>query len=308
MQFQQQQKSRQPPKYDPPLVYTTTTPEARVNTIRAYKTIAPTSKLWIYDTACTETMTSEPQYFFSYTEFRQPIPVYGIGNTTLHARGSGTIYLQSLSDLNNTSIHQLDNVWLVPGLNDSIISKHWTKQHGLTTTLDDQENIVLSSNNPESTFKTITQSIGKITVLPQVRALVYQPKAQHITTTPQVQHITTAPQRYSRVPIPIQHNRNQYRQPRFQSSHAQLMHERLAHTSADRLRLIGIRYTSGNCSGCVLGKQTRQPFHDVDDTAPSLLYRVYCDLCGQSNPNPSEMVNMFSLSPINSLASHGFTS
>ena len=176
-------------------MYTTTTPEARVNTIRAYKTTAPTSKLWIYDTACTETMTSEPQYFFNYTEFQQPIPVSGIGNSTLHARGSGTIYLQSLPDINNTSIHQFDNVWLVPGLNDSIISKHWTKQHGLTTTLDDQENIVLASNNPKSTFKTTTQSIGKITVLPQVQALVYQPKSAYT--------ITTAPQRHSRIPIPI---------------------------------------------------------------------------------------------------------
>ena len=116
-------------------------------------------------------MTSEPQYFFSYTEFQQPIPVSGIGNSTLHARGSGTIYLQSLPDINNTSIHQFDNVWLVPGLNDSIISKHWTKQHGLTTTLDDQENIILRSNNPKSTFKTTTQSIGKITVFPHVQAL-----------------------------------------------------------------------------------------------------------------------------------------
>jgi hypothetical protein len=153
-----QQRSKQlPSDYEPPLVYMTATPESRVNTIRAYKTIAPTTKLWIYDTACTETMTSEAQYFFDYTEFPHPILVSGIGKSTLFARGSGTIYLQSLPDLNNTSIHQFDDAWLVPGLNDSIISKHWTKQHGLTTSLDDQENIVLVSNDPKSTFKATTQ-------------------------------------------------------------------------------------------------------------------------------------------------------
>jgi hypothetical protein len=269
-----QQRSQQlPSDYEPPLVYTTATPESRVNTIRAYKTIAPATKLWIYDTACTETMTSEAQYFFDYTEFPHPILVSGIGKSTLLARGSGTIYLQSLPDLNNTSIHRFDDVWLVPGLDDSIISKHWTKQHGLKTSLDDQENIVLVSNDPKSSFKATTQSIGKITVLPQIQALVYQPKACTIST---------APQRHSRIPVPVRHNRRH--QPRFQSSHAQLMHERLGHTSANTLRILNIKYTPGNCSECILGKQTRQPFREIDDTAPSRLFRVYCDLCGQIKP------------------------
>ena len=271
----QRQKSQLPSDYEPPLVYTTTTPESRVNTIRAYKSTTPTSKLWIYDTACTETMTSEAQYFFDYTEFPHPILVSGIGKSTLFARGSGTIYLQSLPDLDNTSIHRFDDVWLVPGLDDSIISKHWTKQHGLKTSLDDQENIVLASNDPKSSFKAITRSIGKITVFPRVQALIYQPK---------IHHISTAPQRHSRIPIPVQHNRRQHQRPRFQSSHAQLMHERLGHTSANTLRLLSIRYSPGNCSECILGKLPRQPFRDLDDTAPSRLYRVYCDLCGEIIP------------------------
>jgi Reverse transcriptase (RNA-dependent DNA polymerase)/Integrase core domain/gag-polypeptide of LTR copia-type len=272
----QQQRSQQlPSDYEPPLVYTTTTPESRVNTIRAYKTVAPITKLWIYDTACTETMTSEAQYFFDYTEFTHPVPVSGIGKSTLFARGSGTIYLQSLPDLNNSSIHRFDDVWLVPGLDDSIISKHWTKQHGLKTSLDDQENIVLVSNDPKSSFKAITQSIGKITVFPHIQALVYQPKACTIST---------APQRHSRIPVPVQHNRRQHQRPRFQSSHAQLMHERLGHTSANTLRILNIRYTPGNCPECILGKLARQPFREIDDTAPSRLYRVYCDLCGEIKP------------------------
>jgi len=215
-------------------------------------------------------MTSEPQFFFSYTEFPTPVPVSGIGNSTLYARGSGTTFLQSLPDLNNTSIHRFDNVWLVPGLNDSIISKHWTKQHGLSTSLDDQENIVLASNDPRSTFKATTQSIGKITVFPHVQALIYQPSKvfsisdapQRLISTASLRHaqshahtrtITTAPQRHSRIPVYIKHNRVQP-QRRYQLSHAQLMHERLAHTSADRLRLIGIKYFPGNCSDYVLGK------------------------------------------------------
>jgi hypothetical protein len=116
LQFQeQQQKSQQlPPDYQPPLVYTTTSPEERVNMIRACKTASSSPKSWIYDTACTETITSEPQFFFSYTEFPAPIPVSSIGNSTLYARGSGTIYLQSLPDINNSSIHRFDDVWLAP--------------------------------------------------------------------------------------------------------------------------------------------------------------------------------------------------
>ena len=275
LRFQQQRSRNLPPDYEPPLIYTTTTPESRVNTIRAYKTTAPTTKLWIYDTACTETMTSEPQYFFDYTEFNHPILVSGIGKSTLFARGSGTVYLQSLPDLNNTSIHRFDDVWLVPGLDDSIISKHWIKQHGLKTSLDDQENIVLVSNDPKSSFKATTQSIGKITVFPHIQALVYQPKACNIST---------APQRHSRIPVPVQHNRRQHQRPRFQSSHAQLMHEHLGHTSTNSLRLLNIRYAPGNCPECILGKQTRQPFRELDDTAPSRLYRVYCDLCGEIKP------------------------
>ena len=288
LQFQQQQQKSQqlPPEYQPPLVYATTTPEERVNTIRAYKTASSSPKSWIYDTACTETMTSEPQFFFSYTEFPTPIPVTGIGNSTLYARGNGTIYLQSLPDLNNTSIHRFNDVWLVPGLNDSIISKHWTKQHGLITSLDNQENIVLTSNDPKSTFKATTQSIGKITVFPHVQALIYQPsKVFSISNAPQrfIRTISTAPQHHSRIPVATPVRRNQI-QRRYQSSHAQLMHERLAHTSADRLRLIGIKYLPGNCSECVLGKQTRLPFFDVVDTAPDRLFRVYCDICGEIKP------------------------
>src|SRR5438046_7196464 len=174
LRFQQQKSQQLPHDYQPPLVYMTMTPEEHVNTIHTYKMASSSMKSSIYDTTCTQTMTSVPQFFFSYNEFLIPIPVTGIGNSTLYAHGSGTIYLQSLPDLNNTSIHQFDDVWLVPGLNDFIISKHWTKQHGLTTSLDDQENIILASNDPKSTFKATTQSIGKITVLPHVQALIYQ--------------------------------------------------------------------------------------------------------------------------------------
>ena len=275
LHFQQQRSQQSSSDYELSLVYTITTPESRVNIIRAYKTVAPTTKLWIYDTACTETMTSEAQYFFNYTEFPHPIRVSDIGKSTLFARGSDTIYLQSLPDLNNTSIHKFDDIWLIPGLDDSIISKHWIKQHGLKTSLDDQENIILVFNDPKSSFKATTQSIGKITVLPHIQALIYQSKACNITT---------APQCHSRISISIQHNRSQHQQPRFQSSHAQLMHERLGHTSANILHILNIRYISGNCSECILGKQTRQPFHELDNTASSWFYRVYCDLCSEIKP------------------------
>ena len=284
-EYRQQSFTAIPHDYEPPLVYTTTTPsdeveslptEARVNTIRdaVYKSVTSSvNKLWIYDTACTETMTSEPQYFFTYKEFSHPIPVSGIGNSTLYARGFGTIYLQSLPDLTSTAIHKCENVWLVPGLNDSIISKQWTKQHGLRTSLDSQENIVLQSNKTK--FKATTQSIGKITVFPHIRALIYEPKSLRVITAPQYR---------TRIPVPISCPQRQDQPPRKHTSYGQLMHERLGHASAARLAILGIRYNLMNCTTCILGKQTRQPFLPVDEPAPSPLFRVYCDLCGDIKP------------------------
>src|SRR5205823_3441531 len=139
------QKSQQlPPDYQPPMVYATTTPEERVNTIRAYKMASSSPKSWIYDTACTETMTPR---------------------TPVHARATSTAIRR------HPHIHS------------------------------------------------------------QTRAI-------------------TAPQRHSRIPVYIRYNRVQP-QRRYQSSHAQLMHERLVHTSGDRLCLIGIKYFPANCSYCV---------------------------------------------------------
>ena len=63
------------------------------------------------------------------------------------------------------------------------------------------------------------------------------------------------------------------------SAESQLMHERLGHASADRLRLIGISYSPGNCHECRLGKQTRVPFRSLTLTATVKLERVYSDLC-----------------------------
>src|SRR5205814_3660461 len=61
---------------------------------------------------------------------------------------------------------------------------------------------------------------------------------------------------------------------------AQLMHDRLAHPSADRLRLIGIKYKPGNCRICVMAKQTLKPFpSNKNPRAQSKLERIYSDLC-----------------------------
>src|SRR2546423_8434169 len=63
------------------------------------------------------------------------------------------------------------------------------------------------------------------------------------------------------------------------NSKGQLMHDRLAHISAQRLRLMGIRYKPGNCHFCILGKQTCKPFPTQHTTLESKLERVYSDLC-----------------------------
>src|SRR5436305_4509983 len=234
-------------------------------------------------------MSSESKYFFMYKKFSASIPVFGIDNSTLYACSKDIIYLQSLSDVNNTAIHQFNNVWLVSDLNDFIISKHSTKQYHLSISLDNNENICLSFINFKSIFKVTTQSIDKITVFSHVQALVYQcSSTQRLSQRPLrqriVRNIITASQRLSRISIPVktlQHSQ-------FQSSHAQLMHERLAHTSAKSLSLISIKYLSDNCSECVLSKQTRQSFNDVFNTASTRLFRVFFDLCGEIKPRSFE--------------------
>ena len=57
----------------------------------------------------------------------------------------------------------------------------------------------------------------------------------------------------------------------------QLMHQRLAHASAERMRLLGISYNLGKCQVCIMGKQTTKPFPKNPPTRK--LFRVSSDIC-----------------------------
>jgi hypothetical protein len=96
---------------------------------------------WIYNTACTKHMTDQHSFFSTYEAFCTPVDVYGI-NGLLQALGQGDVIVTH--QYNPT--HTLFDVWYVPSLSDSIISKNWTKHSGLYTSMDENENFHLRSS------------------------------------------------------------------------------------------------------------------------------------------------------------------
>ena len=193
------------------------------------------------------------------------MPVFGIGKSTLYGYGKGTVHLQSLPDPHTTSIHLLPDVWYVPKLSESIISKYWMKQHGLITTLDEDENIIITSTTRGSTFKAKSQYINRITVFPTV---TYLPNSASVHA---ISNFNTIPKTF------IDDS---------PTSYAQLMHERLGHISAGPLHKLGINYMTDNCNHCILGKQTCTPFCTLteEEKPKQKLTRVHIDHCGTITP------------------------
>ena len=68
------------------------------------------------------------------------------------------------------------------------------------------------------------------------------------------------------------------------TSTSQLLHERLGHTSAERLRLLGVTYKPGNSKSCILAKQPRSPFPTIENKFNNKLDCVYCDHRGPFTP------------------------
>jgi hypothetical protein len=101
-------------------------------------------------------MAPHSNAFHTYERFNRPIQVSGISSDTLSAYGLGTIILQS--DDRPTSTHTKPNVWYVPGLDERILAKHWNVPHDLSTTLNNNENFVITSNLLTSTFQIKSQS------------------------------------------------------------------------------------------------------------------------------------------------------
>ena len=65
--------------------------------------------------------------------------------------------------------HTLRDVWYVPDLNDSIVSKHWTKHSGLRTTMDEHENFQFYSTEPNNPFHMSTITIDKMSIISNIK-------------------------------------------------------------------------------------------------------------------------------------------
>jgi hypothetical protein len=217
-------------------------------TIRALWNHSDYSKAWTYDSACTEHLTGNPLHFTTYDDFPVPIPIYGIGENIQYAYGQGIV---TLCDGNGNTYEILD-VWWVPNLRDSIISKARTKGDGFCTTMDAYENITLHALDG-SNFSVTSSEVDRMTMFTDLHVVQLNTHKEPSTTALKIGTTSQAD--------------------------TQLQHERLGHASADRLHLIGVSYKPGNCHECRLGKQTRTPFPSLVLTATAKLERVYSDLC-----------------------------
>src|SRR5271170_4404455 len=149
----------------------------RVCDIKALKTSTGTD-VWVYDSCCTNDMTGDETNFHDFEEFPNPVPVYGVGKAVIHAIGKGKILLESTID---KSTHTLPQVWYVPGIQESIISAFNTRFNNLKTSMDDNENFVISSKAPGSSFSATTTYTNKMAVLTTVKTV--KPTNKVLATT-----------------------------------------------------------------------------------------------------------------------------
>src|SRR5271155_3493911 len=222
-------------------------------TVRSCRCLSASTKdTWIYDTACTEHMTDEPTFFSTYDAFHTPVDVHGI-NGLLQAIGQGDVIVTD----EQGHTHTLLDVWYVPGLNDSIISKHWTRHSGLHTSMDANENIHLRS--PTSHFHVSSTTVDKISVISNLKVVEYSttpPTSVRVTiTTPDPPAPLPPASDPDPAPVPVP-----YLTYIATNVPPQLMHQRLAHASVQQMRLLGIIYNLGKSHVCIMGKQTTKLF------------------------------------------------
>jgi hypothetical protein len=254
----------------------------RSYTVRSCRCLSGSTKdTWIYDTACTEHMTDESTFFSTYDTFRTPVDVHGI-NGLLQAVGQGDVVVADPQG----HTHTLLDVWYVPGLNDSIISKHWTRHSGLQTSMDANENFHLRS--PTSPFHISSTTVDKISIISNLRVVEYSstpPTTVRVTiTTPD----PPVPAPDQPAPVPPTSDPDPAPAPAPtpyliyipKNVPPQLMHQRLGHASAERMRLIGLAYNLAKCHACIMGKQTTKPFpRNPHPRSTRKLFRVFSDLC-----------------------------
>ena len=242
----------------------------RSYTVRSCRCLTSSKDSWIYDTACTEHMTDQSTYFSTYDAFDTPVDVHGI-NGLLQALGQGDVVVTD----RHGHTHTLLDVWYVPGLNDSIISKNWTKHSGLQTSMDADENFHLRSHT--SLFHVSSTTVDKISIISNLKVIEYSTTLP--STLPSTVRVTiTTPDLPVPDPpapdLPAPQARLMTKVP------AQLMHQRVCHASANRMRLLGINYNLGKCHICIMGKQTRKPFpKNPNPRSTRKLFRVYSDIC-----------------------------
>jgi hypothetical protein len=205
---------------------------ARGLTVTVYKSsIGGLLNVWLHDSCCTQHMTGEASHFTTYDSFPKPIPVYGIGDNVLYAYGEGTVILEDP----NGNTHDIC-VWWVDGLKESIISKSSTKSHGLRTSMDQYENIILQGNHD---FQITSREINNMTAFIDVKVVHRSVKAlTTMTASLSADSESSTPESTTTVSLVSHYT---------PSEEAQLIHERLGHSSAERLRLLGIKYTAGFC-------------------------------------------------------------
>jgi GAG-pre-integrase domain len=76
---------------------------------------------WIADCATTSCICNKREVFTEYIPIHNDIPIYGVGNTTTHAKGQGTVIIETTQD---GKVHKLalKNVLHVPNNRHNIIS------------------------------------------------------------------------------------------------------------------------------------------------------------------------------------------
>ena len=115
-------------------------------------------------------------FLHTYDAFDTSVNVHGI-NGLLQALGQGDVIVTD----RHGHTHTLLDVWYVPGLNDSIISKNWTKHSGLRTTMDENENFPLRSQT--SPFDISSTTVDKISVITNLKVIKYSPTPMTVRVT-----------------------------------------------------------------------------------------------------------------------------
>jgi len=223
-------------------------------------------------------MTGDKENFQTFEDFSIPVPVHVVGKATIHAYGKGEIALQSTID---RSTHLITNVWYVPEIQESILSGFNTRFNNLKTGIDDDENFVLTSKIPGSTFTATMEYINRMAFLPTVKTLKRTNRALTIATSNDA--TTRPPPKPPPSPSPSMSTSKKERLMK-DCADGLVIHDRLFHPSKEKLRQLGIKF-NGNCESCVLGKQHRTPFlASISNKTELPLLKVSSDLCGPIKP------------------------